>query len=61
MTTTNRPTLAESFRTWLRIGGQTSGRPATLAMTRFKLGMGATLAGCAGLGWAVRMATQTIM
>ena len=34
---------------------------ATLAMTRFKLGMGATLAGCAGLGWAVRMATQSIM
>jgi len=29
---------------------------ATLAMTRFKLGMGATLAGCAGLGWIVRMA-----
>ena len=28
---------------------------ATLAMTRFKLGMGTTLAGCAGLGWVVRM------
>lgn len=28
---------------------------ATLALTRFKLGMGATLAGCAGLGWIVRM------
>jgi chromate transporter len=29
---------------------------ATLAMTRFKVGMGMTLAGCAGLGWVVRMA-----
>lgn len=29
---------------------------ATLAMTRFKLGMGTTLAGCAGLGWIARMA-----
>jgi chromate transporter len=29
---------------------------ATLAMTGFKLGMGATLVGCAGLGWIVRMA-----
>jgi len=29
---------------------------ATLAMARFKLGMGMTLAGCAGLGWVVRMA-----
>ena len=29
---------------------------AVLALTRFKAGMGATLAGCAGLGWIVRMA-----
>jgi chromate transporter len=33
---------------------------ATLAMIRFKLGMGMTLAGCAGLGWVVRMAVQSI-
>ena len=28
---------------------------ALLALTRFKIGMGTTLAGCAALGWAVRM------
>ena len=28
---------------------------ALLALTRFKIGMGATLAGCAALGWVVRM------
>lgn len=61
MTTTNRPTRAEAFRTWLRIGCMASGSPATPAAARFKLGMGATMAGCAGLGWAVRMATQSIM
>ena len=29
---------------------------AVLAMTRFKMGMGSTLAGCAAVGWLVRMA-----
>ena len=29
---------------------------ATLAMARFKFGMGLTLAGCAGVGWVVRIA-----
>ena len=28
---------------------------ALLALTRFKIGMGTTLAGCAALGWVVRM------
>ena len=28
---------------------------ALLALTRFKIGMGSTLAGCAAMGWVVRM------